>query len=186
MIVGGAYICAAILLSFLSLLARRSDEKGEIGADAEFFCYSPVWTYAMLFCALIIVILGTFLCFGLRPKPKELELIIVTSILTVVLCFLLYSYRYVKDFNIRLTDDGLAIRRVFTSKLIPYHLIKKIVMLQGGRGEKAFILFDENNKQLLKLSGSLSNLDGLCAGVRLRTIKQEVIFRKRDMWGNWS
>ena len=184
MITGSAYICVAVILSLLTLLVRRSE--GEAGSDDEIFRYSPVWAYAMIFCALAVMLLGIFLCFALRPRLQGLQVIVVIGFLIVISCCFLYGYRYIKDFEIRLNDDGLAIRYVFTNRFIPYSSIRKIVMLQGGRGEEVLELFNEKDKQLLKLSSSLSNLDSLCAGVRSRAIKQGAVYKRRDMWGKWS
>jgi Ca2+/Na+ antiporter len=170
MITGSIYICVAVILSLITLLVRRSE--AEISSDDQSFRYSPIWAVVMLLCALSVLLLGVFLWLALTPRLQGLQLIVVMMVLTVISCYFLYGYRYIKDFEIRLNDNGLAIRYVFKSTFIPYSSIMKVVMLQGGKGEKVLELFNGNDKKLLKLSSSLSGLDSLCAGVRVRTTKQ--------------
>jgi small-conductance mechanosensitive channel len=184
MITGGAYICVSVILSILTLLVRRSERTA--GSCDEIFRYSSVWAYAMIFCAVAVMLLGVLLYLVLRPRLEGLQLEVTAGVLILISTCFLYGYRYIKYFKITLNDGGLAINYVFTRAFIPYASIRKIVMLQGGRGEEVFELFDAKDKQLLKLSSSLSNLHSLCAGVRSHAVKQGAVYRRRDMWGKWS
>lgn len=184
MVVGLTYLMTSLTLALIALYVRSSDD-GTVG-DADTFRYGPRWGKLMLIVAALPVTAFAVVCALTHASLSNWQTIAGAVLPLFISGYLIYGYRYVRDFYIRATDVGLAIKAVWATKDIRYESIRKVVLLHGGRGEDVLVLYDDKDKQLLRLTDSLDNLHGLCGLVRMRAGRFGAIYRERDMWGKWS
>jgi hypothetical protein len=184
MVVGLTYLIASLTLALITLYVRSSND--EAAGDPDTFRYGRRWGKVMLIVAALPVTVSAVIFALSHASLSDWRIIPCAAVPLFISGYLIYGYRYVKDFYIRATDVGLSIKAVWTTKHIRYESIRKVVLLHGGRGEDVLVLYGDKDKQLLRLSDSLDNLHGLCGLVRMRAGKFGADYRQRDMWGKWS
>ncbi|GLQ52512.1 hypothetical protein ACFFJT_20560 [Dyella flava] len=184
MIVGLSYLIVAIALPLI-MLVMRSTSRGDSGNGDE-FRYQSGWAPVMLVFSGVPVVAALVILVVMWPNVSGIQFLIVALVAAAVSCYFVYGYRYLKDFCISADDGGIEIKTVWGAKKVGFDQIKKIVLLQGGRGEEVLEVYDASEKRVLRLTDSLNDLQGLCGLLRMRAGKFGAVYKRRDKWGKWS
>ncbi|GLQ98151.1 hypothetical protein [Dyella mobilis] len=184
MIIGLVSLLVLVTLAIFVALTRSSVH--DVSGDEEVFRYKKSNLTALLICAPAFALLSfcTYVLAHPRPTGTALYPYLLAGILPTVGATFLYIY--MRSFSIVAVESGLRITRFSRETFVGYKDIKKLTLVQGGKGGMTLSAFDAGERRIFTLSDSFEDVPGLCGLIRARADKFGLVYRHRDRWGKWT
>jgi hypothetical protein len=184
MIIGLVSLLTLGTLAVIVALIRTSVH--EVSSDEEVFRYKKSNLTALLICMPAFALLSfcTYLLAHPYPTGAALYPYLLVGILPTVGAIFLYLY--MRSFAIVAVEGGLRITRFNRETFVGYKDIKKVTLVQGGKGGMTLSAFDAGERRIFTLSDSFEDVPGLCGLIRARSDKFGLVYRHRDRWGKWT
>lgn len=184
MITAFTYIFTAITLSVLLVLTRSAGH--EILPDSEVFRYQSGRIKAVLACVPVPILCGVFIYVVTEPKMEGASLFSLMLLCVLVSIGFYFSYKSFKEFSVEASISSLIIHKLKKTRVIKFDDVKKITLIEGGKGALTLSLFDIHNRKLIEIGDSIEDIRGLAGLIRMRAAKLGAIYSYRDRWGKWS
>jgi len=179
------YLAASLTLGILMIFARR--QHHEIHDSSETYRYPSLLLNVI---ALGTPLYGVFaaLIYTRDPGvPRSPGFIVALTI--VFGTFMLgntVAYFYFRSFSIDVSNSQVVVSSWGRRRTIPWESVASIRLITGRQGLGEMRLFDQSQRQLLKVGSSIQDYEDLVWSVKDNTRRAGVVIRERDRKGNWS
>ena len=184
MIVAFAYMAAALCAALVFHVAAR--ERHEQREGERVFRY-PETVVRFVFALATVVPTGgaiaIYWSFGRRPQG--LGLVVFFGFFGALLMGFLTTYIYLKRFMISVRGDLLSVRG-FRTKVARMSGIRRLVMIEGGRGGQQISAYGEHNAAVMKADSGIQDFWELVALLKKHAKGHGVAYEQRDRWGRWT
>jgi hypothetical protein len=182
---GLIYILTAVSVALVVLLGRKSGH--EVRSTSEIFRYDLGLLKIFFFCSFIPLLVNVLLIIFGSPKPSDIEMLLQMCFALLLTAALLFWQFSLKRFSVEIGENSFAItkmRKETTS--IAFSNVKRINLLQGGRGEHVLSVLGKDNQELVRFSESIQDFDSLTELFKSRAKVMGIPFFYRDCHDNWS
>jgi len=185
MVTGMTYILTSLTLAILMpLLLVGSGHEEVSGVSTYRYPKRVCWFFlgALPFCGA----LGIFIFSTMSPQERT-SVANVAAFGTTWACILgliVSAYFYFDRYRVQIDDHLLIIKSPFGRKVLELTSLAQIAVLRGRATD--LILFNQDNRVLAKLGGSLQDFDSFLSELKLRTRSPQVRLYKWDQSGQWK
>jgi hypothetical protein len=178
------YIATSISLAILFYLTRKIVDDSSLEDDVFRYPRSAtvVLAIGLVILAGVLVALG-FLMGNLRSLR---DAVLYSLIACLVLASYGYLLWYVRSFRISFRDGIVSYGGAIKTRSFKLDEILRIVILEGGSGERVLLLYDVSNRELMKVTSQIRDFDYLVSKFRRLAHDKGVSVATRNRWGQWT
>jgi hypothetical protein len=185
MVTGMTYILTSLTLAILMPLLLVGSGHEEIGGVST-YRYPKRVCWFFLGALPFYGVMGIFIFSTLSPKERT-SVANVTAFGTAWTCILgliVSAYFYFDRYRLQIDDHLLTIKSPFGRKVLELASVSQIAVLRGRATD--LMLFNQENRVLAKLGGSLQDFDSFFSELKQRTRSPQVRLYKWDQSGQWK
>lgn len=173
-------LCVALI--FHATAGRRHEQS-----EAEEVFRYPRTAVRLVFALATVVPTGGAIAIycSFAHKPHGLGLVAFFGLFAVFLIGFLLTYTYLERFAISIQGELLSVRG-FRTKVVRMSGIRRLALIEGGRGGQEIAAYGARNAVLVKADGSIEDFWGLVALLKRHAKGRGVAYEQRDRWGRWT
>ena len=153
------YILSSITLALILVLTRSSGHSVIEGEDV--FRYRPKLLKVAYGCSFLPVVCATFICVAASPRPGVLVVTLLMSVALVASALMLWAWKRLKSYEVRIQPDGLLITKFGKTSELPFSQIHKVIYLKSSSGGGTVELYGPNKRSLFEFTDTMEDIDQL-------------------------
>jgi hypothetical protein len=182
MITGLTYLFTSLALVFLLPILRRGSGHEELG-EVKIYRYSKnINRFFMLLIPVFVIPATVYSPFPLGQPNSSLIAFAGFTIFMISLPTIIYLY--FSRYRVRIDSTSINVLSIFGNKSIRFRLVSKIATYSNKSVD--LWLYDESDKTLAKIGGSLQDFDFLLLDVEHNTRSPNVILFKGNAYTGWE
>lgn len=129
--------------------------------------------------------MGLFIYSTMKPSERA-SIVNVAGFAAWWVCILglfVLAYFYFDRYRVQIDDHALTIKSIFGRRVFQLASVAQIAVLRGRATD--LMLFDRDDRVLVKLGGSLQDFDSFLSTLKLRTRSPRVMLFKWEQLDGW-
>ena len=185
MFTGMTYILTSLTLAIVMPLLLVGSGHEEV-AGVSIYRYPKRVCWFFLGALPLYGAMGVFIFSTMSPQERTSVANVAAfgTAWTCVLGLIVAAYFYFDRYRVLIDDHFLTIKSPFGRKVLELASVAQIAVLSGRATD--LMLFNEDNRVLVKLGGSLQDFDSFLSELKLRTRSPQVKLYKWDQSGRWQ
>lgn len=185
MVTGMTYLLTSLTLAILMPLLTSGSGHEQIG-DVSIYRYTKGVRWFFLGALPVYGAMGMLVFSTMTPaeRASTVNVVAFDVFWSCILALILLAYVYFARYRVMLDDRSLTTKSLFGSRTLELSRIAQIAVLRGRATD--LMLFDENGRLLVKLSGSLQDFDELLGELKMHTQSPQVTLFKWGQWDGWK
>ena len=185
MFTGMTYILTSLTLAIVMPLLLVGSGHEEV-AGVSIYRYPKRVCWFFLGALPLYGAMGVFIFSTMSPQERTSVANVAAfgTAWTCVLGLIVAAYFYFDRYRVLIDDHLLTIKSPFGRKVLELASVAQIAVLSGRATD--LMLFNEDNRVLVKLGGSLQDFDSFLSELKLRTRSPQVKLYKWDQSGRWQ
>jgi len=184
MITGLTVVLTSLTIVILLTFGARQRHRFADGVDVFRYPSVFVWT---AFAGIIFFSAVPFIVYFLAtPNKNPAQLYLPVAIFGSIALLMAWAYLHMRKFYVAVSDATLEIGGIGATRVVPFRDVRRIVIVEGGKGGKELSAYDRENRLLLRTSSVIQDFEELLSMVMQRIPARDVQRDHRDKWGKWS
>jgi hypothetical protein len=158
----GTALVYALSSATLALILGLTRSKGHAVVEGEdVFRYRPKLLRVAYGCSFLPVVCAALICIVARPTPGLLAVTILMSAALLASMLMIWLWRGLKSFEVRVQADGLAISKSGKESRLPFSQVRKVIYLKPSSDGGTLELYGPNKQSLVEFTETIEDIDQL-------------------------